>query len=744
MPETLNFNIIVVDDDPETIAGFETEMTDVELWRSLAPIRTCDSEIQLAPKIHPVTPRMTTAAAGAARPAEDLKAYLSRVNAVLFGDDPNVGSMQDRAELYTPAIVFLVDWKFDKFNWSPKDGPKPDGLAVIQEILKRIPHAFCSLVTMHEAVDGGEEMHNLLHYSISKNALYDTAGRQRLALEISGYFEKLLSSPTWDGLMEYTTLPGDVFHAMAVNQGANASSTSAGFLKTLGHKLFAAQASLTLSPLDSLLAPRFDGCVAKSQDLFAEAFGARRARFGTNGTSGANSVLWGSLFDRDDLVLVDRNCHISHHYAASIRGVTPIYLDPEIEYAPDVFGPPSIEEIINKIEVINKINSIDRLKGIVLTNCTFDGNLIESKKYIEKIDKKLRDIANDTFADKFIYFFDEAWFSFGRFDPRLIVYTAMFAAEHAETGHRHHRPRVYASQSVHKTLTALRQASVILERDEWPRYDGPTGLDQPRFQQSFLAQTTTSPSMPILASFDIARRQMSIDGAEMILQAEQAVKMFADQLSNDAWSTVAAAFSTQPFGSTEERRGASFPKDPTKLTLFHLLPAKSGEAKKRLWDDCLIQVNKFGIDSVMFMFMPGFDRARIPNVLSKLSDLVRSIDPCRPGLVQPPVVRIAIERCVDQDGNVRSYPTEVVQSGHIGMGETLFGPNDGAELLNSNQINSEEDYLCCSFITPYPPGFPIIIPGQVVSGRIMKEILDSEDEIHGIDVNKAVLLRKIK
>jgi arginine decarboxylase len=316
----------------------------------------------------------------------------------------------------------------------------------------------------------------------------------------------------------------------------------------------------------------------------------------------------------------------------------------------------------------------------------------------------------------------------------------MYAAEHVKLPGGL-PPRVYVTQSIHKTLTAFRQASVILERDEWPSNVANTGLDQPRFKQSYLANTTTSPSAPIVASFDIARRQMSIDGAEMIRDSALGAKEFASSLQRNSWAKVGSILRQGPV--SQKRVQSQFPKDPTKLTLFHKLNKTSGEAKKLLWENAQVQINKFGYDSVMFMFMPGYERSKTPNVLrrlAKLADTNLADVTLKKSKAHSP--RLDLERCVDQRGEVHSYPIGVAKSGRMGMGHVLFGPgSDGAIQMGAADIVQEAEYICCSFVTPYPPGFPILVPGQIVDGASLVKILHSDDEIHGIDNEKRILVK---
>jgi arginine decarboxylase len=86
-----------------------------------------------------------------------------------------------------------------------------------------------------------------------------------------------------------------------------------------------AETSATCGGLDSLLEPT--GPLRDSQQLAAEAYGSRHTYFVTNGTSTANKIVTHSLVAPRDIVLLDRNCHQSHHYGMMLAGAQVIYLE---------------------------------------------------------------------------------------------------------------------------------------------------------------------------------------------------------------------------------------------------------------------------------------------------------------------------------------------------------------------------------------------------------------------------------
>ena len=73
------------------------------------------------------------------------------------------------------------------------------------------------------------------------------------------------------------------------------------------------------------------------------------------------------------------------------------------------------------------------------------------------------------------------------------------------------RVRVYATQSTHKTLTSLRQGSMIHVHDQ----DFAHKVEE-SFHEAYMTHTSTSPNYQILASLDLGRRQASLEGFELV------------------------------------------------------------------------------------------------------------------------------------------------------------------------------------------------------------------------------------
>src|SRR6201987_4079120 len=299
--------------------------------------------------------------------------------------------------------------------------------------------------------------------------------------------------------------------------------------------------------LDSLLEPT--GPLREAQQLAAETFGSRHTYFVTNGTSTANKIVVQALVRPGDIVLVDRNCHQSHHYGLMLAGAMVTYLEayPLNEYS--MYGAVPLREIKRQLLELRRVGKLDQVKMLLLTNCTFDGIVYDAGRVMEECLAIKPDL---------VFLWDEAWFAFARFHPVYRPRTAMRAARTLverlrlpEYRERYDsfveeggaidaaddeglllerrltpdparaRVRVYATQSTHKTLTSLRQGSMIHVFDQ----DFSQKAEE-TFHEAYMTHTSTSPNYQILASLDLGRRQAALEGFELVQkQIENGVRL---------------------------------------------------------------------------------------------------------------------------------------------------------------------------------------------------------------------------
>ena len=182
-------------------------------------------------------------------------------------------------------------------------------------------------------------------------------------------------TPFFSNLKRYAQRPIGTFHALPVARGKSIFRSN--WIRDMGQfygtNLFLAESSATTGGLDSLLEPT--GNIKKAHEQAARAFGAKRAYFGINGTSTSNKIVVQAVCKPGDIVIVDRNCHKSHHYGFVLTGAQPYYVEayPLTEYS--MYGGVPLRTIKKALLDCKAEGKLDRVKVVDMTNCTFDGHM---------------------------------------------------------------------------------------------------------------------------------------------------------------------------------------------------------------------------------------------------------------------------------------------------------------------------------------------------------------------------------
>src|SRR5262249_27012243 len=409
-----------------------------------------------------------------------------------------------------------------------------------------------------------------------------------------------------------------------------------------------------------------------------------------------------------------------------------------------------------------------------------------------------------------IFLWDEAWFAFARFSPFLRPRTAMGAAndieawmhdpksveayekQRAELGEnpsdetllntrlipdpRKIRLRVYQTNSTHKSMSAIRQGSMLIVKD----VDFHTVEAQ--FKEAVFTHASTSPNQQLIASLDVARRQMELEGyglvanaieiafairravaanpliskyfsvlgADQMVPAEYRNSGFADYLSEGVnWGEVLHSF-----------REDEFCLDPTRMTLVCGTAGFDGtQFKGILASRYGIQVNKTSRNSVLLQSNINNTRSDVAHLIRVLMEISSEIDQ---RLAQGGSnVRQAF------DARVKSLMTDVpdlpnfshfheafrkdagkrTNEGDIRGGFYAAYDAAGCEYIRladpeiDRRLKEGPDLVSANFVIPYPPGFPIMVPGQVVTRETIDFMrkLDVK-EIHGYEAAEGLKL----
>ena len=193
------------------------------------------------------------------------------------------------------------------------------------------------------------------------------------------------TAPFFDALRAYADRPIGNFHALPIARGHSVfgSRWIREFGRFYGDNIFMAESSSTAGGLDSLLEPT--GTIKQAQDLAARCFGAQRTFFVTNGTSTANKIVHMALLRPGDIVLIDRNCHKSHHYGLALAGARPLYLDAYMLQRFATYGGVPLRVLKQKLLDLRREGQLNRVRLLVLTSVTFDGIVYDPERVMEEL-----------------------------------------------------------------------------------------------------------------------------------------------------------------------------------------------------------------------------------------------------------------------------------------------------------------------------------------------------------------------
>jgi len=661
--------------------------------------------------------------------------------------------------------------------------PESYGPELCRMIAKVRPELDAYLVTERSVEDIAG-----LDLGICRRVFYNQEDFMELHLNILRGVQARNKSPFFTALVEYSKQPTGVFHAMPISRGK--SITRSHWIQDMGAfygpNIFLAETSATSGGLDSLLEPH--GPIKEAQELASRAFGSKQTFFATNGTSTCNKIVVQALVRPGDIVLVDRVCHKSHHYGMALAGAQVSYLDsyPLNEYS--MYGAVPLREIKERLLELKAAGKLDRVRMLLLTNCTFDGLVYN----VERVMEECLAIKPDL-----IFLWDEAWFAFARFSPTYRQRTAMNAANtlrekfksdaHADAYEAqqktlkdaddetllntrlipppHARVRAYATQSTHKTLTSLRQGSMIHVNDQ----DFKGEVEQ-SFHEAYMTHTSTSPNYQIIASLDVGRRQVELEGFEFVQRQVEAAMSMRRAISEHAllrkYFKVLSAGDMIPEQHRESgvtsyydvEQGWTdmwdcweqdeFVLDATRVTLAVGGTGWDGDTFKTqiLMDKYGIQINKTSRNTVLFMTNIGTTRSSVAYLIEVLVEIAKSLDDLLDDASR--MERLSFDRRVTN--LMENYPPlpdfscfhEAFRAADTPEGDIrtpffLAYDEKNCDYLDLNgslqeAMDAGETVVSASFIIPYPPGFPILVPGQVVS----QEILDfmralDVSEIHG-------------
>ncbi len=619
--------------------------------------------------------------------------------------NPNLSSLLDEEkELAARGLKIVAASNFDEaIEYLKKDGTihallteweliteqrkarKISGREMINEFLKIRYDVNIFLYTNERNAQKVLNGENLNGYFYKGDRDFDDIAVKVRAEFINSKFR----APFFEKLMEYSKKASDAWHTPGHASGYSVKNSPwmSDFYNFFGQNLFTSDISVSVPMLDSLLNPK--GVIKEAQELAARAFSARRTFFSTNGTSTSNKILLQTLVKPGECVILDRNCHKSVHYGIIISGAEPIYLMPSVNNNFGIFGPVPKKRIIEAMD--RAIEMGKKVKVLLLTNCTYDGLIYD-----------IADIVKEAHKRNIKVIVDEAWFGYARFHYEFYPCAMAAGAD-------------YATQSTHKTMSAFSQASMIHVSD--PDFEQIEDF----FMENLNMHTSTSPQYPMIASLDAARKQMALEGYSLLSRALE----MSDTLTKAINSLKKFRVLELKDLISDEIKNDRVRLDKTKLTID---VSQTGMTAKEIEH---ILSNKYNIQIEKTTF----------NTLSVLITI---------GATQSKINRLyfALENIEKSSGNANGQSKgKILNHFKLTLSPMKFRPRYAFFYCSGEKLMLREakNRISTAMIVPYPPGIPLLVPGQLITEEII-EILefyrDYGVEIHGLNNGEINVMKK--
>lgn len=405
-----------------------------------------------------------------------------------------------------------------------------------------------------------------------------------------------------------------------------------------------------------------EGPIMEAQKEAAKLFGSSETWFLVGGTTcGIQAAIMATCSPGDTLIL-PRNSHMSAISAMILSGALPHYIFPEYDSDWEVAGgvtPSQIEKAVKELETKGT-----KAAAVFVTSPTYHG-----------ICSDLSAICHLCHSYGTPVIVDEAHGAHLGFHPQMPKSALQQGAD-------------LVVQSTHKVLCSLTQSSML--------HISGSIVNRERIRRCLQILQSTSPSMLLLASLDAARAQISKNPETIFNEAME--------LSTEAKSSIEKipGISLLDFPSF-----SSFPAiDPMRLTLgFWKLGLSGYEADEILSRDQKVIPEIVGTRSITIVISMGTCRDHLLRLVAGLKQLSEAFLPFL-GEVDDGVINSGQEPLPFTNVSVQ-----------LSVRDAFFA--------SKRRVNIRESLgeICGELICPYPPGTPVLCPGEIITEEALDYLL---------------------
>ncbi|AEF92944.1 Arginine decarboxylase [Desulfotomaculum nigrificans CO-1-SRB] len=450
-------------------------------------------------------------------------------------------------------------------------------------------------------------------------------------------------APLWEALIKHRLSQAAQLHVPGHRGGQGMAPE---FLDLAGTGL--CQIDLTEIPgLDDLHHPQ--GPIAEAQKLAAELYQADKSFFMVNGTSGGLMALILTCCGQGNKILVPRNAHRSVISGLILSGAMPVY-----------YCPPGIKEFAclagpDAGQIEQYLKQFPETRAVVCVHPTYYG-----------VAGDIAAVAEVCHSRGIPLLVDEAHGAHLKFHPDLPPDALSCGAD-------------AVAQSTHKLGGSLTQSSLLHLKSNL--------INDDRLADALRMVQSTSPSYLLMASLDVARRQLARQGRELLDKAVSLARWCRQELARISGVRV---LDQQYLGGS----GAKY-LDVTRLTVSLLEAGISGyRAAELLAQKYGVMVEMADYAGIVAIISIGTTRKDVERLVKAVKSIVTAETgsplPLQPALNLPePVVRLSPREAWFKEGK----PVPLKQS--------------------LGKISAET-------VAVYPPGIPVLCPGEEITGPVLE------------------------
>ncbi|MBD1884486.1 aminotransferase class I/II-fold pyridoxal phosphate-dependent enzyme [Microcoleus vaginatus] len=510
-------------------------------------------------------------------------------------------------------------------------------------------------------------------------------------------------TPLLDALRDRTNQPHAPFYAPGHKRGQGISQP---LIDLFGVTVFRSDLP-ELPELDNLFNP--EGAIAEAQDLAAEAFGAQSTRFLANGsTCGIIAAILATCSPGDKIIL-PRNIHSSAISGLILSGAIPIFVSPE--YNPDW-------DIANSITPQATASALEQhpdAKAVMIVYPTYHG-----------VCGDLRAIAQITHQYNIPLLVDEAHGAHFNFHPNLPEPALSAGAD-------------LTVQSIHKTLSAMTQASMLHVKGD--------RIDIQKLNRALQLVQSTSPSYLLLASLDAARQQIALHGKELMAQTLQLAEKARSRISQIPGLSVLEPLNTPGFAALDRTRLTVKVSDLgiTGFTADEILHSQLG-----------VTAELPMLQHLTFIISLGNTESDIDNLVKACTLLEGRRKKEEGSSATDSVTDVTDVRKKEEVRKKKSERRSPMSDGRFAHSPTLplspspplLSPRE-AFFFAAETVPADKavDRLSAELICPYPPGIPVLMPGEIITPAAvdyLQQVLAAGGKITGCSDRNLQTLKVVR